>query len=468
MHFDGSGAALAESESSANSNSRAAQHSSESEEDEAVDPTTSTPRHVTPNGPNQGGMLSILQYVLSLPFAVGGRAISGLYFILAKLFPFLPRLFGYQPANNTGTRSLPRADPRTTAINVIRKFEETYGKTGLKFFQGGFAQAFEQAKAQFKYLVVVLESEDEDLTGPFNRQVLTDERVVEFLSSEEIIVWLGNVETSEGSQVAQSLHCPSFPFTQLIAPYPRSQNSSTVVMKALASIVGQTDPQLYRSLLEDKVDAHRATRMSLVMDHQEREMERQLRDEQNAAYERSLAADREREKVAREDSIRKEQEAKVQQLEAEKAALEQERLEQEQQALRKERKKNERQWKLWRTGQLNLHLDSESTTEDTARVSIRLLSGHRLIHRFRGTQTLDDIYAFVECQDILTNSFITETPKGPPEGYVHEYSFELATTMPRKVLIPDTNTLIKDDTHVWPSASLVVEVEDAEDLSEED
>lgn len=463
MHFDGSSAALAES---ALSNSRA-QQSSESEEDAAVDTTTSTPRHVTSNGPNQGGMLSILQYVLSLPFAVGGRAISGLYFILSKLFPFLPRLFGYHPANNTGTRSLPRADPRTTAINVIRKFEDTYGKTGLKFFPNGFAQAFEQAKAQFKYLVVVLESEDQDLTGPFNRQVLTDERVVEFLSSEEIIVWLGNVETSEGSQVAQSLHCPSFPFTQLIAPYPRSQTSSAVVMKALASIVGQTDPLLYRTVLEDKVDSHRATRMSLVMDHQEREMERQLRDEQNAAYERSLAADREREKVAREDSIRKEQEAKVQQLEAEKAALEQERLEQEQQASREERKKNERQWKLWRTGQLNLHLDSESN-QDTARVSIRLLSGHRLIHRFRGTQTLDDIYAFVECQDILTNSFIRETPKAPPAGYVHKYSFELASTMPRKVLIPDKTTQIKDAKHVWPSASLVVEVEDVEDLSGED
>lgn len=419
-----------------------------SSDSEDVDETelVPVPRRVFDANPPTG--LSILQYIFSLPFTVGYKAVTGLYMLLARLFP---RIFGFPAA--------PAGPPPPPARSAVERFEETYGETGLKLFKGGFSAAFDQARKEFKYLAVVLEgdtAEDE----AFNRQVLTDARVVEFLGQQDLLVWLGSM-TDEGRAVAQSLRVRQFPTTVLVAPAPRSRTSFAVSMKALAYITGETDPAQFVDALRAQVEKHHPERMALVLDRQEREAERVLRDEQNAAYERSLAADREREKQAQQESARVEKEALTAQAEAEKAALESERLKQAKAALAQTR----HEWKLWRAGELARQAAAAAggagATEKTARVSIRLLSGHRLIHNFAASQTLEDIYAYVECYDLLGTD-PEKTPTAPPQGYTHEYGFQLASAMPRRV-VPADATAVSDEKSVWPSGALVVEVDEVSD-----
>lgn len=420
---------------------------------------------------NNEGAFSILQYILTFPFSVGYRAFNGIYFILAKIFPFLPRLIGYYPANRGATWPLQRPDPQTTtALSVTRAFEETYGNTGLKLFQGTFAKALEQAKSQIKYLLVVIQSDPQTLTGSFNRQILTDPRVVEYLNREDkIILWMGDATSSEGSRLARSFKCKSYPFTQILALYPKSPSSGTLVMKLLASIPGTTkmDPSTFMTFLSQELESHSPTRQGLLTLRTERDQERSLRNEQNAAYERSLAADREREKTAREDALRQETESKLRQVEEEKAALERDRIEQELSALKEQTAKNKAAWKVWRVLQLGSEPDVKE--KPTARVTIRLLSGKRIIRRFSADQSIEDIYAFVECYDLISGTPTTTTTTTtsenekllePPLNYNHVYAFSLASTLPRKILEPDVGLKVIDDKNVWPSASLVVEVDD--------
>lgn len=415
------------------------EESGEEDDDEDGSELIPIPRRVF--NANQPTGLSILQYLLSFPLTVGYKAFDGLYFLLSKLFP---RLFGYPPAPAVPTKS------------IVEQFEETYGNTGLSLYKQGFSAAFEAARKDFKYLVVVLESET-DADEQFNRQVLTDARVAEFLNNEETVLWLGST-SGEGSAVAKSLRVQTFPTVVLIGAAPKSRTSFGVTMKVLAYIHGETDPAMLVQALREQTERHHPKRMALVLDRQEREAERRLRDEQNAAYERSLQADREREKQRSEESARLEKEALEAQFAAEKAALEAEKAQQEKESLQELQK----QWKLWRAGQLNSST-AEPSNEKTARVAIRLLSGNRIIHNFASSQTLEDIYAYVECYDFLNDSSLEKFPLSPPENYTHEYKFQLASAMPRQVLLADKGTLVKDEKSVWPSGALVVEVDELSD-----
>lgn len=395
-------------------------------------------------------VLSFIQTIITYPFSIGYKLLSSLFYLLSSIFPFLPRLTGYYPANRTATRSIGRLDSKSTALRIIRSFEEAYGSTGLKFFEGSSVQAYNQAKTNFKFLVIILLSDEHDLTAPFNRQVLTDSRVVELLNRKDVIVWLGNIENTEGLLVAESLKCTTFPVAELIAPFPKTPTSMTLVMKTLATVEGETDPMKFISTFEDKMEAHHPVIMSLVLDRQERERDRELREEQNAAYERSLAADRERERLQREEveRVQREEQARVSR-------------EEELRLLQEEREKNEKQWKLWRIAQLGSEF--EGTDEKPARISVRLPSGERIVRKFSPHQTLDDIYAFVECYDLIKEGNLPNQNIDLPLGYIHSYRFALASTLPRKTIPSDPTILIKDDNSVWPSASLIVEIEESDD-----
>lgn len=425
--------------------------------DTEIRPVTVPPAN--PYRIEEGSFLSLLQSILFYPFTLSYKVVNSIFYFLSTLFPFLPRLTGYYPANRTATHSVQKVyDPKDTAVRVIRAFEETYGQTGLKFFEGGFAQAFEAAKQDLKFLIVVLQSDEHDLTAPFNRQVLTDPRVVEFLNRNDTIVWLGNVENSEGFQIAESLKCTTFPYVLLVAPAPKAPNSSVVIMKSLVSIQGEeNDPMHFVSTLEEKIESHVPIRATLVHDKEEREMDRRLREQQNEAYERSLAADRERARIAKEEKMRAELEAREQKAREEEAAHQE-----------AERQRKEREWKLWRLAQLGPeHVPSSAeSSERAARISVRTYEGDRLIRKFSGMDTVESVYAFVECHKVLEElgpEAVADLYAHPesypkPDGYQHEYKFQLASTMPRRV-IDVSEAAIKSDSALWPSGSLVVEID---------
>lgn len=410
-----------------------------------------------------GTTLSLIQTILFYPFEISYKIFNKIFYFLSTIFPFIPRLTGYYPANRTAIHSVQKDyDPKDNAISTIQAFEETYGQCGLKFYEDGFSKAYDEAKKDLKFLVIILQSDEHDLAEPFNRQVLTDPRVVEFLKRDDKIVWLGNVGNAEGFQIAKSLNCTSYPFVVLAAPSPKAANSSVVVMKSLVSVQSEEkDPMHFISTLQERIEDHIPVRATLVHDKREREMGRRLREEQDMAYQKSLEADRERARCAQEEKERKQFEENERKTREENEKQQAEFLEQQ-----------KSEWKLWRLAQLGPEFVPNSPEVRAARISIRTTDGSRLIRKFPGTGTIEDIYAYVECFDLLESldeKKLTDIYESPsryekPKDYTHQYQFNLASSMPRKVIEPLDNVLIQTEKSIWPSGSLVVE----EELSDEE
>ena len=116
--------------------------------------------------------------ILLLPFNLTYTIFQRVLGVVGYVFPFLPRLLSRfysggasRPSRDSGRRPL---NPRDTAARFMREFEEEYGVTHgtLPFHEGGYAQAFDLAKRDLKYLLVVLLSPEHDDTAPFVRDTL--------------------------------------------------------------------------------------------------------------------------------------------------------------------------------------------------------------------------------------------------------------------------------------------------------
>lgn len=179
----------------------------------------------------------------------------------------------------------------------------------------------------------------------------------------------------------------------------------------------------------------------------EQQAAQNLRNEQNSAYERSLAQDRERARVRREaDSA--------------KLMAEQEELARENLVLKKQLQ--EQEWKLWRAQQISAEPGPEEKA--VTRVSIRMRSGERVIRKFAKTATVEELYAFVECYQIMTLEKHSE-PALQPKNYKHEYNFRLVSPIPRLVYDLESKGTVGD--RLGNNGTLIVEPITSDDGEEE-
>ena len=333
------------------------------------------------------------------------------------MFPFLPRLIPAISRGTTPSRSRTGRRPlnsRDTAARFAREFEEEYGTHDLPFYEGGYAQAYDLAKKELKFLMVVLFSPEHDDTSTFVRETLLSQDVVNYVKDPQnkIILWAGNVQDSEAYQVSNTLNCSKFPFAALIVHTPQDSSTS---MSTIARVTGLQPASAFVAKLRTAIAQHSAALDRVRATRNEQQATRNLREEQNSAYERSLAQDRERARQRREAAAvqaRAEQDARA------KANAE------EQEVQKIER------WKRWRAQSLLAEPGPGAT--GVTRVSIRLTSGGRVIRKFAENVEMEELYAFVECHDVLEAgedlSAVTE-----PTGYKHKYKFRLVSPMPRVV-----------------------------------
>ena len=347
--------------------------------------------------------------------------------------------------NTTGRRPL---NPRDTAARFAREFEEEYGSHSLHFFENGYAQAYDLAKKDLKFLLVVLISPEHDDTSTFIRETLLSETTVNYINDprNNIILWAGNVQDSEAYQISSALNCSKFPFTALIAHTPHDSASS---MSTIARITGILPPSAYLPRLRTAITQHSTALDRVRATRAEQQATHNLRDEQNSAYERSLAQDRERARLRRE--------AEANELLAlQEAAEKRESEERQRQQLEK--------WKLWRA---QLMLPEPGPDErGVTRISIRMTSGERVIRKFAPSATIEELYAFVECYEILQlgqpAQSVTE-----PRDFTHDYKFRLVSPMPRAVYDCDVNASVRE--RFGSSGNLIVEsIRDEDEEDEED
>ncbi|KAK4976565.1 UBX domain-containing protein 10 [Elasticomyces elasticus] len=402
------------------------------------------PRITTPPESQLTRPAPLFLSILFLPFNLVSAVFSRLFSTVGWAFPFLPRLldriYPSQPARRRDTSGRQLLGPQETAARFVREFEEEYGVTHPPFFEGGYAQAFDLAKRDLKYLLIVLLSPEHDDTAPFVHSTLLSPDVISFVSDPQnnIICWAGSVQDAEAYSVSNALNVTKYPFAALICHTPSVSSTS---MSIVARLAGPTPADALIQKLQQSMGRHSAELSRVRAQRAEQQASRSLREEQNSAYERSLAQDRERANKRRKE-------------EAAREKAEREGREKEEAKARAAR--NLAQWKRWRIQ--SLPAEPGPDTKDAVRISVRLPDGERIIRRFGSDADIEQLYAFVECHDILqaeSESEISEKEARPPEKYEHVYAFQLVSPMPREVYEVAKGGTIRE--RVGRSGNLIVE-----------
>lgn len=394
-------------------------------------------------------LLSFLFTPLNLVFRLFSTVLSPLSFLIPS---FASRLIQNLLTTNSRPtrRQLPPAD---TARRFIREFEETYTPNPpLPFVESGFNLALDQCRQDGKFLLVILISPSHDDTHSWVRDTLLSSQFHQFLQTHlgDVVLWGGSVQDAEGYQVSTSLNCSKFPFAALICQSNDGSGGAvrpgemTVVMRA----AGPLSATELIAKLGTTITAQQAQLASVRAQRAEQQASRSLREEQDSAYERSLAQDRERARVRRE-----EEQAKAL---AEKQAQESAEL-----AAKKAGQKD--QWKRWRSQQLKTQLDANDS--GLVAVSIRMPGGQRVIRKFNNNAPLEHLYAFIECQELLEGDGDNTSGVDYPQGYKHEFTFKLVSPMPRTIIDIESGGTISS--RVGRGANLIVE-ETGDSDNEED
>lgn len=398
------------------------------------------------------------------PFQLGWKLFANLFRPIYYILSFLPQSLRPRAVSNSITRGLRNTNgrkmllPRDSAARFRREFEEEYGSGDaggnptLPWFEGGFAQAQDQAKKELKFLLVVLMSPEHDDTAPFARDVLLSPDVAGFLSdpAANVVLWGGNVLDSEAYIVSQEYNCTKFPFSVLISLTPKEGSTRMGIIKRLA---GATTASAYLSGLRSAMEKYAPDLEGLRAERVAHETSRSLRTEQDSAYERSLARDRERARQRREAAAAAEEAEQRERERAEQAA---------------ERERKRQLWRRWRAG--TNAPEPPAGDADVVRLAVKMpeaAGAGRVIRRFAGSTTVEELYAFVECYGVLQAQADDESElddKSAPEGYEHKYGFRLASLLPREVYEPTRDKTLRET--IGKSGNLIVE--DVFDADEEE
>ena len=390
-------------------------------------------------------LLSVLFTPINLLYRVFSTILSPFSFLVPS---FIYRIFARLTSSYRSRPSRRPLPPADNARRFIREFSEEYGANDLLFAENGFNLSLDTAKRDLKFLLVVLLSPNHDDTGSWVRETLLSSQFSQFLTShkDEVHLWGGNVQDAEAYQVSNALGCTKFPFAALLCH--TTETGSTGISVVMRS-VGPTTASELVAKLGTAMTAHESQLAATRAQRREQQASRNLRQEQDSAYERSLAQDRERARLKREEveaQARAEKEA-VSRAEAEE-----------------KRKHDLQQWRRWRAQ--SLPPEPEATSKDTVRISIRLTGGERVIRKFQADADLEELYAFVECYEVLQAEEANEKAIQEPAGFDHIYEFRLVSPMPRTLYDLEKGGSIGG--RVGNGANLIVEPVSVDDDSEHD
>ncbi|KAH6590320.1 hypothetical protein BASA61_005316 [Batrachochytrium salamandrivorans] len=339
------------------------------------------------------------------------------------LLPFLGlgprsrRRAGSTPAGLRNSALAGRSTAESAAVRFKEDFAMQYGLKSPQFYSGTYTQALNFAKREIRYVLAVLQSDEHDDTAVFCRETLASETFINFVSERNLVVWGGNIQEAEAFKVGTVLGVTAYPFMALIAP----QGSR---MAAVHRFEGLMSTDRIISKLTRLFNRFDVLLAGARADRASHEAARNIRQQQDAAYQSSLLADQEK---------------------ARKALEEQERERQEQ--LKQEQERLEVVSKIERRKQYKLELAARMPLEpavgepNTTRLSIRLPSGERIIRRFKADDVVQLLWDFIETHDLQPLDLATE--------------FVIVSPYPRRVYRDMTMTL--QEAGMLPSASVVVE-----------
>lgn len=391
--------------------------------------------------------------LLLTPFGWGWRAASALFRTLCYVLSFLPAPIRPRAVTAGLRRPVGRRMlmPRDTAARFKREFDEEYGPNELPFFEGGLAQAHDLAKKDVKFLLVLLMSPEHDDTSSFVRDTLLTPEVVELIKNpaNKIVLWGGNVLDSEAYQAATEYNCTKYPFSALVCLTPKEGSTRMGIVKRL---VGPMPAATYLSELHGAMEKYGSDLEGVRAERVAQEATRSIRTEQDSAYERSLAIDRQRARERREAAA---------------AVAEAERRAREKAANAALLGEKRQQWKSWRAARILP--EPPASDKSVVRVALKMpeeSGAGRIVRRFPQDAPVEELYAFVECYDVIEATAEKAPGRARPGDYEHTYTFRIASTLPRVVYEPSTTATMGE--RIGKSGNLIVEELPTESDEEDD
>uniref|UniRef100_A0ACD5Y141 Uncharacterized protein n=1 Tax=Avena sativa TaxID=4498 RepID=A0ACD5Y141_AVESA len=192
-------------------------------------------------------------------------------------------------------------------------FEQQYGSHHPFFYGCRFSEVLGIARREGKHVFVYLHDPDYPYTEPFCRGTLCSDVVVEFLDAN-FVSWAAVSGRGEGSGMVASLQPGSFPFCAVIAPV--SGDSITVLQRVEGPVTPSELVEILQRAIDEQREAFRAStpddqaaafRASRAEEEERRRSALRLRQEQDTAYQESLRKDQEKERSTKslQEGIRK-------------------------------------------------------------------------------------------------------------------------------------------------------------------
>ncbi|XP_066394528.1 plant UBX domain-containing protein 10-like [Miscanthus floridulus] len=347
------------------------------------------------------------------------------------------------------SRSIPRRAPRRSHPHHLQPppsppplvpeelfffsvFEQQYGGHHPFFYGCRFADALRAARREGKLVFVYLHDPGHPYTEPFCRRTLCADVVVEFLDAN-FVSWGAVTGSGEGPGMVASLQPGSFPFCAVVAPV--SDESIAV----LQQVEGPVSPSELVEILQRTIDeqgaafrpsrpvekaaAARSSRSAEEEERRRRSAQR-LRQEQDAAYMESLRKDQEKERS------RKSQQEGVSKPRAGNEL--------------RPRRAGQAPREPTKTTQIRASPHKETApahrTEPNTKIMIRFPNGERRQQSFHHTDTIREVYRYVDSQGI------------PGIG-----SYQLVRSYPRKTYGQQQLGMTLGDAGFYPSVTLYLE-----------
>lgn len=323
----------------------------------------------------------------------------------------------------------------------------THDKNTIDYYKGEFNDAFNDSKADFKFLILVLLSNNET-SDIFVKKVLNNERVTSLLNNkEDYITYITNVHEAQGLEIAKSLKIKFAPSVYLIGNV--ANGPSLVSSMSIISKIPLKSANSFIGRMQLETTKYKPEFISKKFEKAELDYSRQLKQAQDKAYEESLQQDRLKEMEKQEKIKEKEQQEKQLQFQQENRLR----------LLNNTRKKF----------QDLSHPNYVFAKGQFINVRFQLPSGPRITQKFPSNFTTHDIYAFIELQlHLQQNPELELTDDEIHQDYKHEYDFELISPIPRfTVPVGDDKQEVKEVKELWPNASLLIEFKGEEDDDED-
>ncbi|KAL0356209.1 UNVERIFIED_CONTAM: Plant UBX domain-containing protein 10 [Sesamum radiatum] len=290
----------------------------------------------------------------------------------------------------------------------LASFEQQYGTMHPFFYACRFMDALKIAQDEHKFMFMYIHAPEHPFTPSFCRETLCSKWSCSFLMQISYC-WGGLAGRGEGLQMASALKVSSFPFCAVVAP---AAGDNLAVLQQMEGPLSPAElVEILQRTMEEQGLAFGGGR---AKQEEQRQADRRLREEQDAAYVAALQIDQEKERLKKNSNS-------------------------DHRAKLKPEKPKETSVRKQTTSQKP---DTTGVKKaEATQILIRFPNGERREQSFLSTDKIQEIYRYIDSL-----------------GLVGVGNYRLVSNFPRKVYGADQMGMSLKDAGLHPKASLFLEL----------